>query len=64
MKDEKCFLPIQMLHKKNTRPFYIALIERGIRKGLPNNCDNIYIEKINMNFSTEDLILAKVYKCN
>ncbi len=63
-KDDKCFLPIQMLHKKNTRPFYIALIERGIRKGLPNNCDNIYIEKINMNFSKEDLILAKVYKCN
>ncbi len=59
-----CFLPIQSLHKKNARPFYIALIERGVGKGVPNNCDNIYVEKINMNFSKEDLILAKVYKCN
>ena len=39
-------------------------IERSIKKGLPNNCTNIYNEKININFSRERLIMAKVFKCD
>ena len=59
-----CFLPFQDLHNKNTRPFYVALMERGTNKGLPNNCKNIHNEKININFSNEILIMAKVFKCD
>ena len=59
-----CFLPFQDLHKKNNRPFYVALMERGINKGLPNNCENIHNEQITINFSREKLIMAKVFKCN
>ncbi len=59
-----CFLPFNKLHQKNKRPFYVALTERTIKKGVPNNCANIYNEKININFSRENLIMAKVYKCD
>ena len=59
-----CFLPFSKLHQKNKRPFYVALTERSIKKGLPNNCKNIYNEKINLNFSREGLIMAKVFKCD
>ena len=59
-----CFLPFNDLHKKNARPFYVALMERGTNKGLPNNCKNIHNEKININFSRENLIMAKVFKCD
>ncbi len=59
-----CFLPIQKLHSKNTRPFYVALTERSLNKGLPNNCVNIFNEKIKLNFSKEELILAKLYRCD
>ena len=61
---DNCFLPFQDLHKKNARPFYVALMERGINKGLPNNCKNIHNEKININFSKESLIMARVFKCD
>lgn len=59
-----CFLPFSKLHQKNKRPFYVALTERSIKKGVPNNCTNIYNEKINLNFSRENLIMAKVFKCD
>lgn len=59
-----CFLPFSKLHQKNKRPFYVALTERSIKKGIPNNCKNIYNEKININFSRENLIMAKVFKCD
>jgi hypothetical protein len=39
-------------------------MERGINKGTPNNCDLIYEEKIKINFSKEEISLAKIYKCN
>jgi len=59
-----CLKPIEDLHKKNVRPFYVLLIERNTNKGVPNNCKNIHKEKININFSKEDLILAKVLVCD
>ncbi len=59
-----CFLPFQELHKKNTRPFYVALMERATKKGIPNKCENIHNEKVNINFSKESLIMAKVFKCD
>ena len=59
-----CLKPFKDLHKKNIRPFYALLIERNIKKGVPNNCKNIHNEKININFSKEDLILAKVFVCD
>ena len=61
---EVCFLPFQNLHQNNKRPFYVALVERGTQKGIPNNCMNIHNEEISINFSKENLILAKVFKCN
>ena len=62
--EDVCFLPFQSLHKKNIRPFYVALMERSTKKGLPNNCERIHSEEIKMNFSRESLVLAKVFKCN
>ena len=62
-KKNTCFLPFANLHKKNIRPFYIVLMERNLKKGLPINCENIYNEKVKINFSNEDLILAKIFKC-
>tara|TARA_B100001250_G_C19769816_1_gene776566 strand:+ start:146 stop:1726 length:1581 start_codon:yes stop_codon:yes gene_type:complete len=59
-----CFLNFSNLHKKNKRPFYIALTERSLNKGLPNNCNSIHNETVNINFSKEKLILAKVFKCD
>jgi len=38
-------------------------MERNLKKGLPINCENIYNEKVKINFSNEDLILAKIFKC-
>ena len=61
---KRCFLPFSKLHQKNERPFYVVLTERSIKKGVPNNCINIYNEKINLNFSREGLIMAKVFKCD
>ena len=51
------------MHTKKERPFYVILTERSLSKGLPNNCQNIYNEKISINFSKEELILGKVFKC-
>ena len=60
---KNCFIPFKDLHKKNSRPFYVVLMERSLDKGLPNNCKNIYNEKININFSRENLVLAKIFEC-
>ena len=58
-----CFKPFEDLHKKNNRPFYVVLTERALNKGTPNNCNQIYEETININFSKEKVILAKIFKC-
>ncbi len=59
----RCFKSFTELHKNNERPFYVALLERGLNKGVPNKCDNIHNEKISINFSKEKLTLAKIYVC-
>ena len=59
----KCFIDFKKLDKKNQRPFYVALLERKINKGLPNGCREIHTESINLNFSKEKIILAKIYEC-
>ncbi len=59
-----CFLPFNNLHANNKRPFYVVLMERSTNKGLPNNCNNIHNEKININLSKENLIMAKIFKCD
>ena len=63
LKKDICFIPFKNLHTKKERPFYVILTERSLSKGLPNNCQNIYNEKISINFSKEELILGKVFKC-
>ena len=50
--------------KKNKRPFYVVLTERSLKKGVPNKCDMIHSETSRINFSKEDIVLAKIYKCN
>ena len=64
MTDGQCIMKFSELHKKINRPFYVSLTERSLKKGTPNNCRLIYSEKINMNFSNEELNLAKLYKCD
>ena len=59
----KCFKPFNTLHQKNERPFYVALTERALRKGVPNGCSIINEEKMKLNFSKEEIVLAKIYKC-
>ena len=61
---EYCYIDFKDLHKKNKRPFYVALIERGVNKGVPNNCNLVFKEEKNMNFSNEKLVLAKIFKCS
>ncbi len=64
IKNNSCFLSFKNLYKKNQRPFYVAFFERSIKKGSPNSCQIVFEEKRQVNFSKEDLILAKIYKCN
>jgi len=59
-----CLKPLSDLYKKNKRPFYVALTERSLKKGTPNQCDLINEQSININFSNEKIFLAKIYKCN
>ena len=59
----RCFKEFNKLHKKNEKPFYVALTERALRKGVPNGCKIINKEKIRINFSKEEIVLAKLYKC-
>jgi hypothetical protein len=59
-----CFVNFNKLHKKNLRPFYVVLVERTLKKGIPNNCFEVHTENIKMNFTDEKIDLAKVYKCN
>ena len=61
---ERCFIEFDKLHNNNIRPFYVVLMERGLKKGTPNNCDIIYEETRSLNFSNEKLFLAKVFRCN
>lgn len=63
-KQSRCFKPFSDLHKKNARPFYVVLMERALNKGAPNKCKIIFSEKININFSKEKLVLAKLLKCS
>ena len=58
-----CFKPFTELHKKNIRPFYVVFTERALKKGVPNNCGLIHQETIQLNFSQEKIILAKVFEC-
>ena len=58
-----CFINFRNLHNNNERPFYVVLAERALNKGVPNNCKKIYDEKFNMNFSRENVIVAKIYEC-
>ena len=60
----RCFKSIDNLHKKNTRPFYVAFTERSLNRGTPNNCELIHQETIKINFSREKIILAKIFKCS
>ena len=61
---KNCFLDFKKLHKNNARPFYVALMERGLKKGTPNNCKIIHEETRSINFSSEKISLAKVFQCN
>ena len=63
-KQNTCLKPFSNLHKKNERPFYVALTERSLNKGTPNQCKLISDESIKINFSNEKIILAKIYKCD
>ena len=62
-KNLNCFKKLNALHQANARPFYIALIERSLDKGLPQNCESIHQSKISVNLSNEELILSKLFKC-
>ncbi len=59
-----CYVSFRKLDQKQTRPFYVALLERKLNKGLPNKCTEIHNENIKLNFSNENLILAKIFKCD
>ena len=61
---KKCLISFKNLHKKNKRPFYLALLERGVNKGTPNNCNLIFKNETKLNFSNEKLVLAKLYRCD
>ena len=58
-----CFKSFSDLHNKNERPFYVALLERGLNKGVPNKCKIIHKETTKINFSNENIVLAKIYEC-
>ena len=62
--NNKCFKPFNDLYKKNERPFYIAFTERSLSKGSPNNCKLFHEEKIKINLSQENIVLAKILECN
>jgi hypothetical protein len=64
VKKDLCFINFNELHKKNLRPFYVILIERTLKKGIPNKCYEVHTENIKMNFSEERIDLAKIYKCD
>ena len=61
---DKCLVDFKKLHNKNQRPFYVALMERGVNKGTPTNCELVFKEEKSINFSKEKVVLAKVFKCN
>jgi GTP-sensing pleiotropic transcriptional regulator CodY len=63
-RNHNCFISFRNLDKKNPRPFYVALMERKLNKGVPNKCAKIYEEKIQLNLSKEKIVLAKVFKCD
>ena len=61
---DKCLINFRKLHDKNQRPFFVAFMERGVRKGTPSNCNLVFKEEKSVNFSKEKVVLAKVFKCN
>lgn len=62
--EQTCIINISNLHKKIDRPFYVSLTERSLNKGLPSNCNLINKVTKKINFSREELVLAKLYKCS
>ena len=64
VKNNQCILKFNQLHNKIKRPFYVSLTERNLNKGTPNNCQLIFREVRNFNFSKEEITLAKLYRCN
>ena len=62
-KSNQCFIDFKNMDKKNIRPFFIALLERRLDKSLPDNCFQVYEEKVNLNFSRKKLVMARVFKC-
>ena len=64
LEKDQCFIPFNDLHKNNTRPFYVSLMERALSKGVPNKCSLIFSENKKINFSNEEIIMAKLYKCD
>ena len=62
--EKTCIINISNLHKKIDRPFYVSLTERSLNKGLPSNCSLINKVTKKINFSSEELVLAKLYKCS
>ena len=58
-----CFISFSELHKQKQKPYYVVLMERFLNKGLPNNCELIHSQSTRINFSRENIILAKIYKC-
>ena len=54
-----CFIPFSELDKKQSRPFYVALLERKLNKGIPNGCEKVYEEKLNLISQKRNLYLRK-----
>ena len=50
------------LHKKN-KDLYVALTERSLNKGTPNQCKLISDGQLKLT-SQMKIILAKIYKCD
>ena len=63
-KQDTCLKSFNELHKNNRRPFLIAMTERFLKKGVPNGCVLIHSETKKLNFSSENLIFAKIYRCD
>lgn len=62
--ENTCLKTLYEMHKKNNRPFYVALTERALNKGTPNKCDLVKVVSTKINFGTENISLATIYKCS
>ena len=61
-KQDTCLKPFNELHKNNRRP--LIAMTRDFKKGVPNGCVLIHSETKKLNFSSENLIFAKIYRCD